>query len=257
MENREAARHAIAERIRAEHSRASKRNRFVVGLIVVAIVLVCVVALVWAQLQPSNADDANDIPTPQHATDTYGFTLTPEMLGTEVAPTVEVAVFEDFLCDSCKTFHEQSTAFLHDEVAAGTISLTYHPFAFLLTQSTDEYSQRAANAAACVADAAGVSAYAGMHNLLMTNQPAMGGPGLSDDRLIELGLEAGQVDVSECVTERTFDAWIAAATQAGLAAEVSETPTVRINGMNVVRSNDGQESMPGPDELRFVIEASK
>lgn len=257
MIDRAASRQAIADAITADHARATRRNRITVGIVVIMAVLACVVALVWLQFRPGEDSDAGaEIAAPNHA-ESFGFTLTPEHLGSDATPSTTVAVYEDFLCDSCGVFHEESSQMLRDEVAAGNISLTYYPFTFLLTQSTDEYSQRAANAAACVADAAGVLAYAEMHDLLMMQQPAMNGPGLSDAKLVDLGRTAGEVDVTECVEDRRFDEWVEAATQAGIAADVSETPTVRVNGMNVVRSDNGVESMPGPAEITFAIEATR
>ncbi len=44
---------------------------------------------------------------------------------------------------------------------------------------------------------------------------------------------------------------------AGLKADVTSTPTVRVGGLNVVRSDNGLESMPGPDEIQFAIEATQ
>ncbi|WP_170931424.1 thioredoxin domain-containing protein [Aeromicrobium sp. PE09-221] len=222
-------------------------------------VLLCLTVFGWLQLR-GTADEQGDIAVPEHATDDYGFMLTPDLVtGTDTGdvPPVNVQVFEDFLCPSCKAFHEESGAFLAEQVASGTISLTYQPFTFLLEASTDEYAQRAANAAACVADDAGVVAYAAMHDLLLQHQPAEGGPGLSDDQLLDFATQAGADDIAACIEERTFAPWVERALEAGRAADVTTTPTVRIGGMDVVRSTDGAESIPGPEELQFAIEAAR
>lgn len=268
MTERAAQRQALADKIRGEHLRSTRRRRIATMITVVCAALVGAVVIVWLQLNPGNEDE---IAAPNNVSDTYGFVLTPELanggeaeageeaeIESESAPGVTpLALYEDFLCDSCQVFHEQSGAFLAEQLEAGRISVTYYPGAYLLTQSTDEYSQRAANAAVCVGDQTGAVGYAAMHGLLLANQPAQGGPGLSDDELIEFAEQAGAKDVGECVRDRVFGPWVEEASAAALATGVTETPTIRVAGLNVVRSDNGRESMPGPDELAFALEATQ
>lgn len=272
----EDGRDLLPAKIRGDYQQQKKRRKIGTTLLVTIAALGCTAAFVWLRI--AGAPNGTEIATPKNATADYGFTLTAEDLAGVADDTdgkddangrdddgaadsdadddapITVAIYEDFLCNSCKVFHETSAEYLKQQVAARAITLTYHPFTFLLSQSTDEYAQRAANASACVADAADVGAYAKMHDLLMENQPKMGGPGLSDGELIDLAVEAGAPDVDECITERKFDEWVAAATEAGSKVQVTTTPTVRINDVNVVRSVDGVETMPGPDELQYAIE---
>ena len=256
MSDGNAQRQALADKIRHDHQRKARRRRSVATVLIVLVVLVALALLGWRQLRAGGEE--TDIAVPEHANDDYGFTLTPELAGSEAAGTpVDVQIYEDFLCPSCKAFHEESGPFLAEQVANGTVSITYHPFTFLLEASTDEYAQRAANAAVCVADDAGVAAYATMHDLLLQNQPAEGGPGLTDDQLIAFATQAGAGDVTDCVADRTFTPWVERALEEGRAADVTTTPTVRISGMNVVRSDNGAESIPGPEELQFAIEAAQ
>src|SRR5690625_128553 len=251
----ETDREALAEKIRSDYRSTNRRRKLATAGGVTVAIIAAIAALAWIRLD-FDSDDS-EIREPAHASADYGFTLTPEVVsGSDAAgETIPVAIYEDFLCGSCRIFHETTSEYLIGQVEAGVITLTYHPFTFLLTQSTDEYSQRAANAAVCVADEAGPLAYAKMHGLLMAEQPELGGPGLSDERLIELAHDADAEDPATCIEEREFSDWVAAATEAGLAADVTETPTVRVNGINVVRSADGKEVMPGPEELEFAIES--
>lgn len=250
-------RQALADKIRSDHEQSTRRKRIVAMIFVVLGVFVCLALLAFLQMNKNSA--GGDALAPQNATDSYGFTLTTELFTGEASENeepAEVIVFEDFLCGSCKLFHEQSSEFLHEQLESGAITLTYQPFAFLVNQSTDEYAQRAANAAVCVADEAGVAAYAKMHDSLMTEQPEQGGPGLSDKKLIKLAKKAGAPEASECIEERTFEPWLEEAKRAAVAADVQETPTVRINNQTVVRTDNGVESMPGPYEIEFAIEAT-
>lgn len=244
-------RRAVAARIRHDHVHGRARRRLVTSLVIVAVVAVAVAGVIWFQLQPH--DDDSDIAAPSSATDEHGFLLEP---AEPDADPVEVVLYEDFLCESCSVFHEQSGEFLAAQLEEGRITLEYRPVAFLLTASTDEYTQRATNAAVCVGDEAGADAYAVMHRLLMENQPEQGGPGLTDEQLIGFAAEAGAADAAECITDRAFGAWVEEALHASLEADVRVTPTVRVNGLNIVRTSDGEESMPGPDELQFAIETA-
>ncbi len=257
MSDGNAQRQALADKIRQNHQRKARRRRSVATVLIVLIVVVALALLGWRQLRASEEDTG--IAVPENATDDYGFTLTPELAGSEAVGTtpVDVQIFEDFLCPSCKAFHDESGPSLAEQVASGTVSITYPPVTFLLEASPAAYAPRAANAAVCVADDAGVAAYAAMHDLLLQNQPAEGGAGLSDDQLIAFATQAGAGDVTDCVADRTFTPWVERALEEGRAADVTTTPTVRIGGMNVVRSDNGTESIPGPEELQFAIEAAQ
>lgn len=220
-------------------------------MIVVVLALTAAVGLLWAQSR-----DGADAVAPQHASENYGFVLTPELAGGEGdgGDAAELVLYEDFLCPSCTVLHEDSGAYLAEQVATAAITVEYRPMAFLSNSAGDEYSQRAANAAVCVADDAGVAAYVTMHDLLLEHQPASDGPGLSDAEIADYAAEAGAGDIDDCLAERTFGPWLDDALEASQAAGVSETPTLRVDGMTVVRSRDGEESMPGVEELRAVIE---
>lgn len=254
-------RQELADKIRSSHLRSSRKLRVTTVLLVSLGVVGCFSALMWFQLRPTF--EASIVKIPANATDDYGFLLTKALLSGEeldanaTSDVVQVKVYEDYLCDSCKIFHDETGGFLVEQVTNGSISLSYHPFAFLLNQSTDEYSQRATNAAVCVADESGVPAYAAMHDLLLKNQPAVGGPGLTDEELVDLAAEVGVEDVASCITEQRFTPWVEEATQAALNADVSGTPTVRVNGLSIVKTDNGRNTMPGAAEIQYAIEAQQ
>lgn len=253
MDERAAQRQALADKIRHGGRERAQRRYAVIVTVVVALAIVGVAAAIW--IQHLNAPEDDGIAVPQNATEDYGFTLVPEKAKESEAGPIAVAVYEDFLCPSCKIFHQEAGTFLTERAEAGEITLTYYPFIFLLEQSTDEYAQRASNAAVCVADDAGSNAYAKMHGLLMEHQPAQGGAGLSDDELLAYAKEAGADDIKDCVAERRFTPWLEEALRAGRKADVSTTPTIRVGGLNVVKSTNGKESMPGVEEIEYAIEA--
>lgn len=252
-------RQELADKIRQSHLQSSRKLKVVTLLLVSFGVVACLAALYWFQLGP--AGESSGAIAPDNATDDYGFEITQAILEGEATGaeplegTPRVQVYEDFLCDSCKIFHEETGGFLREQVSSGEITLSYHPFSFLLTQSTDEYSQRATNAAVCVADEAGVMAYITMHGLLLEHQPATGGAGLTNEELIKFASEAGANDTAACIEDQKFTPWVEEATQAGLDSGVKETPTVRVDGLSVIKSENGRTTMPGKAELEYAIGA--
>lgn len=251
MDENAASRQALADKIRREHLHGKSKRGFTLKLFVIVIAACAAAALLWLQWQQRNSDE--EIATPRNATEQYGFVVSG---GENADAPVEVVIYEDFLCESCRVFHEDSAELLSSQVESGAISLEYRPFAFLTDASSNEYSQRAVNAAICVADSAGVESFVTMHDLLFEHQPAEGGPGPDDADLVAFAETAGASDVSDCITGRTFEAWAAQALDAAIAADVTSTPTVRVDGVTILRSTNGQESMPGPEELLYAIERS-
>ncbi|MGY1762362.1 DsbA family protein [Geodermatophilus sp. SYSU D00779] len=226
---REAARRRIAEKRAAEErARAQERRRrqAVVGGVVAAVVVVVAVVVVIA-VQSARTSTSPDAAVPANTTDGG----TAFAVGPADAP-VTVDVYEDFLCPACRQFEAAAGATLAELTAAGTAQVRYHPVAILDRASTDDYSTRALNAAAAVADAAGTEAFLDFHDALFAEQPAEGGPGLTDARLVELAAEAGATgpDVEEAITGLAYADWTREVTDAASRAGVSGTPTVLVDG---------------------------
>ena len=114
------------------------------------------------------------------------------------------------------------------------MKVEYHPIAFLDRSSTDDYSTRALNAAATVLDLA-PQGFAKFHAALYAEQPAEGGAGLSDARLLELAVAAGAPDARAraAIDGLTYRSWTAKVTEAASKDGVDQTPTVTVNGKAV------------------------
>jgi protein-disulfide isomerase len=128
----------------------TRRNRARPALVTAAVLLIAVVATLL--VQGTRTATGAGIPVPRNTaagTDGAGFAV-----GSSTAP-VTVDVYEDFLCPICRRFEEQTGGMIAQLVADGTVRVRYRPLAFLDRLSTDDYSTRALNAAAVVADAAG------------------------------------------------------------------------------------------------------
>jgi protein-disulfide isomerase len=142
---------------------------------------------------------------------------------------VRVDAFIDFLCPFCRRFELSSGPALADLVAAGQVSLAYHPMNFLDEASTTNYSTRAAAASGCAADQGRFAEYA---HELFASQPPEGGPGLSDAELAGLGQAAGLAGAAfaACLGEGRYLDWPSRVTARATALGVEATPTVLVAG---------------------------
>jgi protein-disulfide isomerase len=244
---RETARRRIAEKRAAEQrARAQERRRrqAVVGGVVAAVVVVVAVVVVIV-VQSARTSSSPDAAVPANTVDGG----TAFAVGPADAP-VTVDVYEDFLCPACRQFEATTGDTLAALAADGTAQVRYHPIAILDRASTD-YSTRALNAAAVVGDAAGTEAFLAFHDALFAEQPAEGGPGLTDERLGELAAEAGAsgADVEEAITGLAYEDWTREVTDAASRAGVTGTPTVLVDGAIL------QDRTPAG--LRAAVEAAQ
>jgi protein-disulfide isomerase len=145
---------------------------------------------------------------------------------------VVVDAYIDFQCPFCRAFEMSSGDAIRAMAADGLITLVVHPMDFLDEASTNHYSSRAAAASGCAADADRFMAY---FQALFANQPPEGGPGLTDEQLVELGRAVGLVDsgFGECVPSHRYVPWADFVTQTAMARGVSGTPTTLVQGIPV------------------------
>lgn len=250
-----------AREIREAQLKKDKRNKLLIGwgIVVAVVAILAGIALVVTQTITSNAPIADQGPTPANANVHGGVTL---LKGTDVtksaaatvkladlpsAPAtkpavvtapgaaaeagkpVKVVAYIDFICPVCKnfeaTYNDQLTQLRND----GKISLEYRPLGFLDASSTTNYSSRAANAAACVANTS-PDKYSALVDLLYARQPAEGSAGLSDNDLKKLATEAGSANIDSCIDNKTYRPFVKVVTKEAAVIGVTGTPTVFIDG---------------------------
>lgn len=145
---------------------------------------------------------------------------------------VTVEIYLDYMCPACGKFEQANAGEIDRLVKAGTAKLELRPISFLdKTSQGSRYSTRAANAMATVADRAPDKVWA-FNTELFDHQPQEGTRGLTDAEIAELATKAGIAkDVVDAFTKRTFERWVAEATDTAFKkAGVQGTPTVKING---------------------------
>lgn len=177
---------AKAAALRAKAAKAEARRRqAIVGAIVLAVVTVLVIGFTVVQSARRDADlEAGALATPGNLGPGNSI-----VVGSPDAK-VTITAYEDFLCPGCNRFEQVNAAQIDTWIKDGTAKVEYRPVAILDHVSTDDYSTRAMNAAAAVVTVA-PAGFAAFHKALFANQPKEGGPGLSDDRLLQLAATAG------------------------------------------------------------------
>jgi protein-disulfide isomerase len=217
-----------AAALRAEQARRDARRRSILVTGVVAAVLAAVVAG-FVLVDALQRDAATRTAAAAPATGADGAVV----VGRADAP-VTVVAYEDFQCPACKVFEDANHDQLTRWIADGTAKVEYRPIAFLDRASTDDYSTRALNAAATVLDLA-PDGYRQFHDALYAEQPAEGGPGLGDARLLELAVAAGapREAAKAAIDDLRYRSWVARVTEDASKAGVNSTPTVLVNGTPV------------------------
>ncbi|MGH8869843.1 MAG: DsbA family protein [Actinomycetes bacterium] len=235
-----------AARMREEQRRTEKRRR--AGLSAAAVLVVLTLAVVVGLAVQSTRDQApaGTSTVPAHAVQQgTGFAV-----GDADAP-VTVTAYEDFQCPACRAVEAATGPTLRRLTHEGSVRVVYKPMAILDDASTTAYSTRALNAAACVADRAGVAAYDRFHRILFTHQPPEGSAGLPDTALIRLADRAGATGhgIEDCIHSQDFEGWTQKVTTAASRAGVNATPTVLVDGQ-LLRT-------PTPSNLTRAVRAAE
>lgn len=214
-----------AAQLRAENARRKARRRFFLTSAVVAVVVLVTLGVFVAVhgARRVAVTGGASVPANLGAHDSV-------VVGSSNAPVTLVA-YEDFQCPACRAFEQSNAEQLKQYVAQGTLRIEYRPLAFLDQMSTDRYSTRSLNAAAAVVNST-PGAFAGFHGALFAQQPAEGGPGLTDGQLIEIAVSEGasRAAVTVAVENHTYAGWAASVTENASKANITHTPTIIING---------------------------
>ncbi|MBC2933161.1 thioredoxin domain-containing protein [Nocardioides sp. zg-1228] len=223
------------ERLAREQQQRERRRRqlqaaggAIVAVLLVAVVVVVVGASGRAGGPSTAADTARDTSstTPRN---TEGPAIP---VGSGNAPVI-VDVFYDYLCPYCADFEAANGAELDALVEEGVVQLNLRPLSFLdRASSGTQYSTRAANAVATVADSA-PDRVLDFHAALFASQPIEGGAGHTDDELADLAVAAGvPQDTAARFAEGAYATWVADVTQHAFDSDgITGTPTVRVDGV--------------------------
>ncbi|GBG36401.1 DsbA family protein [Mycobacterium montefiorense] len=147
-------------------------------------------------------------------------------------PKAVVTFYEDFLCPACGNFERTFGPTVSKLIDSGAIAADYSVVSILDSSKNQNYPSRAGAAALCVADES-MDAFRRFHTALFSTgiQPDERGPNFPDNaKLIELAREAGVVGkVPDCINSGKY---LSKVTGEASAANITATPTIKINGEN-------------------------
>jgi len=242
-EQREIARQKARE-IREQQQKKEKRNKLVLQLSVVVVLLgavAAVVAFIFGS-QGTEADRPDVGETPANMSFDNGIRLGEGLQpigANEQQDVPNIQIWVDYQCPVCQAFDVPNNQQIRSWVDSGVATVEYHPISFLDRQSVDNYSSRAANLTACTANYSPESFF-DVNSILMERQPGEGSGNLTNNDLLGIAEEAG-VDVtdefSSCVESKAFGDWIFETTDEVLSnprpdsnVQITGTPAVIVNG---------------------------
>lgn len=246
---------AQTEQMRAERAAQAarhKRNQRVLtvggGIVIVGLL----VAIVLAVVNASSSDGTSTRRGGGEAVVPAGVVDGAIPVGEAGAP-VTVDLYYDYMCPACGAFEAGNADDLTRVVEDGTAQVHLRVMNFLDAQSNGtEYSTRAGNAVATVADAAPELVW-DFHNALYANQPTEGSGGLTDEEIADIAAGVGvPAEVTDAFADGTYDSWVAQSNTAAGEDGIQSTPTVKING----EVFEGDWSQPGavPDAIEAAAE---
>ena len=264
-----------ARQLREQQQKRERRSRILAisGLSAAVIALIVVIALILGNRPEPAAgvvytgDDAEtltlaDVTAPSTTESNGAIPVRADGVAGEPAEDgdVVVLVYFDYMCPYCGKFEAANDSELKTLREAGGVTVEYHIISFLDGQSAGgQYSTRAANASAVVADGA-PEAWSDFHSALFESEPTEGTQGLSDKELADIATDAGvPQDVVDRFTVaaddgdwRIFAPWVVANTNTA-ATDLGKlsTPTVLIDGEQFT----GDMYTAGP--LTAAVEAAK
>jgi protein-disulfide isomerase len=223
---RSAARQKARE-LRRSQRRKDRRNRVLLrtSIVIALIAAVAVVTVVLVtSIRPTHRGPANMASdgvflsaglkverAPARAIDAKP---TPHPLDS-TGQVVNIVTYVDYLSQYSGQFERTNGAQIKKLVSSGAATLEIHPLPFYSNRSAQgtQYSLRASNAAACVANYS-PDDFLEFNRQLFQHEPAQTSAGLTDTRIVALAQDAGVGSVSsvkKCVNDRTFDDWAEAA----------------------------------------------
>jgi protein-disulfide isomerase len=258
-QRRDAARNK-ATLLREEQKKKDRRNKVFLqgGIAVAAVAIVAIVALIiMNSIRPAGPGPANmasdgilisegmkAVKTPALQPDAKPVASVPDSTGT----VADIRVYIDYLCPFCGEFEATNSTQIAKWVDSGAATVEIHPVSILTSKSAGtQYSLRAANAAACVANYSPNDFYA-LNAALFANQPKEGTAGLSNDQIKKIvksaGVTTSLTQINSCIDDTTYKSWVLAATDRALTGPlpnaaipaVTGTPTVLVNGKQYLGS---------------------
>jgi protein-disulfide isomerase len=215
---------AKAAALRAAQAKQERTRRLLTIVGVAVAMLVIVGGAIWVGVAKQSSENASLEKGVSAVSGKYGVVIGPD------SAAHHVVIYEDFLCPFCGQLEKGTHVQLAALADAGKVQVEYRPFDLL--SRLGDYSARSAGAFSIVLDTSGPTVAKKFHDLLYAHQPSEEGPYLSDADLVKYAVEAGAKEsaVKGPIESGAGLAWAAAATKEALAAGLTGTPTVLVDG---------------------------
>lgn len=173
----------------------------------------------------------------------------------EGSTAIPIQIWLDYQCPVCGDFEAANAEQISTLVDEGIATVEIHPIAILdrASQGT-RFSTRSANAAACVANFS-PNNFFDFSALLFDQQPAENTEGLTDGELIAITEDAGverAPAIADCITDVTFDNWVADATDRATSNEALVNPASGEFGTPTVFVGGTRYTGPVDDATEFA-----
>ena len=223
----------IAARTQAQQQLKAQERRTTIFIVIgAAVVITLFGGLVWFIIQQNQVPGLDEMELPAGGDLSGGILIGQDGTAGGAVPedATPVAVYQDFMCGFCGQFEAINGEDLDDLRESGEIALYLHPVAMLdrASQGTN-FSTRSANALATIADSSPEHVVE-FSRLMYVNQPDQNTPGLSDEQIEQIAIEAGvPADVAATLDDGVFTKWAIAATDKASQDGVNGTPSVMID----------------------------
>jgi protein-disulfide isomerase len=214
-------------------------NPVIIGAIIAAVVVVAVVVAIvignGGKSGSSSAGAGNPVPVGVVGGTGGGILANPTTAKAN-APTMDL--YEDFQCPLCGELEKALGPQVRTLSDAGQIKLVVHMMSFLDGNLGNDSSTRAANAAACAADAGKFLQY---HAAVFAGQPVKEGAGYTNAQLTQFAQTAGITGPAlttwqKCTTTAQHAQYVTDVETASGKAGVTGTPTVKLNGTDITKT---------------------
>ncbi|WP_073952505.1 DsbA family protein [Streptomyces kebangsaanensis] len=245
---RTARQRLAVEREKQKASERRRRTLIVAATVVCVLGLAAVIGLLAANSGKSSKSSTGPVVAPSGAQGKDSLAIP---VGQDGAKST-LTVWEDFRCPACKAFEAAYRPTLRELTGSGKLRVEYHLVRLIDGNLGGAGSLRAANAAACAQDAGKFPAY---HDVLFENQPAETDDAYADNnKLVQLAGKVSGLDTpafTKCVKDGTHDGWVDKSHQAFQAGGFSGTPTVLLNGKDILK-----DRTMTPAKLKQMVEAA-
>ncbi|WP_084128890.1 thioredoxin domain-containing protein [Demequina sp. NBRC 110055] len=245
------ARKAAQAQVKAQE----RRTAAIIGVSVIAVILLFA-GVVYFIVRSGDVPELDAADAPTGADLSGGIPISSDAIAGVAGPedAARLDVYLDFMCPICGQFEETNGEDIDAMIADGSVALYVHPISILDRYSNGtNYSTRAANAAATVADAA-PEHFMEFQTAMFENQPAENTEGLSDSEIADIAVGVGvPQEVADTFTDGEFTKWVIAATDQSSQDGVPGTPTLRMadpgdsfdDGKVLEQENDVMYFQPG------------